>query len=135
MKRATALLALLLFALSTLMLAETVNMTPSPAVPSAQGDLNVEHDSNGNMVVTVHVKHLAQPSSLSPAKSAYIVWLQPQDQPAQPAGVLRVDKDLSGELKTSAPSKRFDVFVTAEDSPTAQQPNGEALLRGTVLPK
>jgi hypothetical protein len=58
-----------------------------------------------------------------------VVWIQPEGQSPSNAGVLRVNSELKGDFRTNTPSKRFDLFVTAEDSPTATSPGGTEIMR------
>jgi hypothetical protein len=132
MKRATLVIYACLISLTLLSWADDMNLRPSAAIPGAQGRLSVEHDSNGNSSIKIRVSHLAQPSSLSPPASNYVVWVQPEGKPAEPAGVLQVGKDLSGELTTTTPYQKFDVFITAESSPRPESPSGTEIMRGMV---
>jgi hypothetical protein len=109
-----------------------MNLRPSAAVPGAQGRLSVGHDSNGNSSIKIRVSHLAPPTSLSPPASNYVVWIQPEGKQAEPAGVLQVGKDRNGELTTTTPYMKFDIFITAEDSPRPEAPSGAEILRGMV---
>lgn len=106
-----------------------VQMQTSSSVPAAEGRAILDHDRNGNQRVTIKVKHLAKPENLSPAKEKYVVWIQPEGQDAQNAGVLRVNDDLEGEFRTATPFKKFDVFVTAEDGGTVSMPTGPEVMR------
>jgi len=47
-------------------------------------------------------------------------------------GQLRVNKNLDGELETTTASQQFDIFITAEDSISAQTPSGPRLMHATV---
>jgi len=50
-----------------------------------------------------------------------VVWARADGAgSAQNLGALHVDKDLDGTLKTVTPLRTFDVFITAESSPTAR---------------
>ena len=109
-----------------------VDLNPSSSVPAAMGHAEITHDKNGNTVVDLKVHHLAKPENLSPPESVYVVWFQPPGQPAQNQGMLRVDKDLNGEFKTTTPLKNFDVFVTAEPGPTVTAPTGPEIMRQHV---
>jgi hypothetical protein len=132
MKRATLVAFACLLSLALLSWADDMNLRPSAAVPGAQGRLNVEHDKNGNSSLKIQVSHLAQPSSLSPPATDYVVWIQPEGRAAEAAGVLQVGKDLNGELTTTTPYQKFDVFITAENSPHPEAPTGPEVMRGMV---
>ena len=134
MKRAT--LIVLAAALCVMLEAgcggKKVVMNPTTSVPAAQGHADIGHDSNGNTIVDLKVHHLAKPENLSPPGSVYIVWFQPQGQPAQNQGQLRVDNNLNGEFKTTTPLKNFDIVVTAEPGPTVTAPAGAEIMRQHV---
>jgi hypothetical protein len=106
-----------------------VDMKTSSTVPAAEGRAILEHDRNKNVQVTLEVRHLAKPQSLAPAKGTYVVWIQPEGQEANNVGVLRVNDELKGDFRTTTPYKKFDLFVTAEDSPTVSSPSGTEIMR------
>ena len=109
-----------------------VEMTPATSVPAAQGHADISHDHNGNTIVDLKVHHLAKPENLSPPGSVYVVWFQPNGQPAQNQGQLRVDGNLNGEFKTTTPLKNFDIVVTSEPGPTVTAPSGAEIMRQHV---
>jgi hypothetical protein len=106
-----------------------VEMKTSSTVPAAEGRAILDHDRNKNVQVTLEVRHLAKPQSLAPAKDTYVVWIQPEGQEANNVGVLRVNDELKGDFRTTTPYKKFDLFVTAEDSPTVSSPSGTEIMR------
>ena len=134
MKRATLIMAIAaLFAMMELGCGgKKVTMNPANSVPAAQGHADISHDSNGNTVVDLKVHHLAKPEMLTPPGSVYVVWFQPNGQPAQNEGQLRVDGNLNGEFKTTTPLKNFDIIVTAEPGPTVTSPTGSEIMRQHV---
>lgn len=109
-----------------------VQMTNAPSVPGATGVINIGKDSNGNTKLQIQVKYLAQPSSLTPAKTAYVVWIQASGHEAKDQGVLKVGTDRSGTFETVTPYDEFVVFVTAENSPQPAAPSGEKVLTANV---
>jgi hypothetical protein len=78
------------------------------------------------------VEHLAPPSNLQPAKQVYVVWVQAPGQQPENKGVLKVNENLEGSIKMITPYKSFDVFVTAEDTPSVTQPSTMEMLRGSI---
>jgi hypothetical protein len=106
-----------------------VEMKTSSSVPAAEARAILDHDRNKNVRVTLEVRHLAKPQSLAPAKDTYVVWIQPEGQEANNVGVLRVNDELKGDFRTTTPYKKFDLFVTAEDSPTVSSPSGTEIMR------
>lgn len=125
-----ALLPLLLFALTCA--AKTYRLTADPSVPAASGKLDVSHDHNGNTKLQLSVDHLAKPANLTPAKSVYVVWIQPNGEEPKNLGELTVGDHLKGEFGGVTPSKSFDLFVTAEDNGQASSPTGTQLLKTRV---
>jgi hypothetical protein len=111
------------------------DMKTSSNVPAAQGRATIEHDRNKNVKVTLEVEHLAKPQSLAPAKGTYVVWIQPEGQEPNNVGVLRVNDELKGDFRTTTPYKKFDLFVTAEDSPTVSSPSGTEIMRQQLQDK
>jgi hypothetical protein len=107
-------------------------MQTSDNMPAAQGEAEVGHDKNGNQEVKLTVRHLAKPETLTPPKQAYVVWVQPSGEQPKNSGVLRIDSELKGEFRTNTPYKKFDLFVTAEDSPTATSPSGPEVMRQQI---
>ena len=134
MKTRVFSMLVLLLALSTLVWADDdFKLTAGPMVPAAQGKVSIDHDRNGNDVVKMSVKHMAQPSALTPAKVNYVVWIQARGKDPENHGILRINEnDAAASFSTTTPYKTFDVFVTAEDTPNPTSPGGPEVLRGTV---
>jgi len=107
-------------------------LTNTGAAPAAMGKVITDNDRNGNTGVEVEVKHMAAPQSLSPAKTAYVVWVQPKGKEAEVLGFLRVNEDLEGSLRATTTYKDFDIFITAEDTTKPTVPSGMVILKGAV---
>jgi hypothetical protein len=75
---------------------------------------------------------MAMPQALTPARQAYLVWVQPRGKEPELLGVLRVNDELEGSLTASTPNKDFDILITAEDKPNPEVPSGMVVLKGTV---
>jgi len=112
--------------------AKQVRLTPSSYTPAAMGTAKLTEDKNGNTVVNLKVEHLAQPSSLSPPRATYVVWIQAPGGSAVNQGQLQVDSDLKGEFRSPTSYKTFDLFVTAEDSASVTYPGDTKVLWQTV---
>jgi hypothetical protein len=123
--------ALLFFA--AISQAKDVQLVGDPSVPAAKGQVNTSKDKNGNVRVKVIVRHLAKPTSLTPAKQAYVVWVQGKAAEPEKVGMLQVNNNLEGSLEGTTPQKEFDIFITAENDPSVQVPTGTRLLHGTVV--
>ncbi len=128
---------LALFCLVSFLLAATAwgredRLNNTGITPAAEGKVNTDKDRNGNTGVEVQVKHLAKPESLTPAKQAYVVWVQPRGGDPALLGALRVNENLEGSLKAATPHKDFEIFVTAEENVKPAAPSTMVLLKGTV---
>ncbi len=131
-KRRLLGLTIVMVFLATTLWAREDKLTNTGMAPAAQGKVITGNDRNGNTEIDVQVKHMATPQSLTPARQAYLVWVQPHGQPAQLLGTLRVNEGLEGSLKASTPYKDFDIFVTAEDQPKPDTPSSTVILKGSV---
>jgi hypothetical protein len=109
-------------------------LAAAPSVPAARGDVDVDHDKNGNTRFKIKVQHLATPGALTPPRAAYIVWLRERDGNASPQGQLRVDKKLNGSFEGVTPAKNFDLFITAEQETAPKAPTGDQILSATIQP-
>jgi hypothetical protein len=109
-----------------------IHLTPAGSVPAASAVAKVSQDDNGNTIVDLKVKHLAKPENLNPAKSVYMVWIQPHGAAPIKQGQLQVNDNLEGELKTPTTYKSFEIFVTAEDSAAVNSPSGQEVLRQDI---
>jgi hypothetical protein len=109
-------------------------LTAATIVPGAQGTVEIGKDKNGNTELKITVEHLAKPESLTPAKVAYVVWLQEKGADTENEGQLKVNKKLQATFKTVTPRKAFDVFITGEEDPHVKSPSGLEVLRATVQP-
>ena len=104
-------------------------LNTSPTIPAAQGIVNLEKAKNNNTSIDLVVKHLAEPRKLTPPANVYVVWVRgSKDAAPQNVGALTVNKNLTGELKTTTPLAAFDLFITAEESGQVQKSSGQQLL-------
>jgi hypothetical protein len=109
-----------------------VELLAGPSNPAARCTVHLHVGDNGNTEMDIKAESLAAPSALTPPKNAYVVWVQPPDSDPQNMGQITPDKDQKAELKTVTPSKRFKVFVTAEDQAQVKTPEGQTILSGEV---
>jgi hypothetical protein len=130
--RHVALFVILSFLLTVLAWGREDKLANTGAAPAAMGKVITDNDRNGNTGVEVEVKHMAAPQSLTPAKSTYIVWIQPRGKDPEVLGMLRVNSDLEGSLRASTPYKDFDIFITAEDNLKPPSPSSMVILKGSV---
>ncbi len=127
-----ALLVILSFVLTIVAWGREDRLTNTGATPAAMGKVITSNDRNSNTEVEVQVKHMATPQSLTPAKTSYLVWVQPRGKDPELLGALRVNEDLEGSLKATTPYKDFDIFITAEDNMKPDVPASMVILKGTV---
>ncbi len=108
-------------------------MRASSSVPAAAGIVKVQRDKDsGNTKLDIRVWHLANPSRLTPSATNYIVWVRPRDGAAVKQGAIRADKNQKGEVKLVTMAKDFEVFITAEQSESADVPSDFQVLRADV---
>ena len=120
--------------LSGVAAAKKYPLTADRSVPAARGRVDVGKDKNGNTKVEMEVEHLAGPESLTPPKTAYVVWFPERGSDASNQGTLKPNKDLKANFKSVTPMKSFDVIVSAESDPNAKTPSGTEVLRASVQP-
>lgn len=132
MKRALVLSMALALPLAACGGPAPIQMLNAPQTPAAQGTVVARPAENGNVKLTVEVKHLAPPERVSPTAKVYVVWVQPQSGPPQNVGGLRVDQNLSGRLETVTVHQSFEVYITAEEQPAATLPTGPRTLTAVV---
>src|SRR3954464_2753020 len=119
----------LAFALSAFSWAEDLHMkNVSTNQPAADAQLTHQKDDNGNVKVKIHFYHLAKPDSLTPAKDACVIWIEPNGQPPQNMGAVKVNDNLESEFQTRTPFNVFKVYVTAEEGPSVTTPSGAPTL-------
>lgn len=112
---------------------KTYHMTADKSVPAANGTVRAKvGKDNGNTQLEIKVKNLARPTSLTPSANVYVVWARPRNGDAEKEGVIRVDNNLSGELKATTTLKDFEIFITAEQSESVSAPSGTEILRANV---
>ena len=75
----------------------------------------------------------APPEKVSSEATTYVVWVRPgAGGRSQNLGALKVDGDLRGTLSTVTPMRSFDLFITAERSPTVSLPSARNLLSASI---
>jgi len=130
--RTITLFLLFSFLLATAAWGREDKLTNTGTAPAAEGKIITDNDRNGNTGIEIHVKHMATPQSLTPARQTYLVWVQPRGKDPELLGALRVNSDLEGSLKAATTYKNFEVFITAEDSMKPDTPSSNVILKGTV---
>jgi hypothetical protein len=134
MNRRIAICAFIVSLSVGLAVASEVRLTSDPSTPAAVGKAHLNKEKNGNLKLKVEVYHLAKPSALTPARQTYVVWTQARGKDPQNLGVLKVNGKLEGNFEDTVANQDFDIFITAEDSASAQIPSEPKLLKGTIQP-
>jgi hypothetical protein len=111
---------------------QTWTLNTSDSVQTATGKVLVGTEKDGNTKVKVQVQHLAPPATVAEDSAAYVVWLKPAGGDPQNVGVLKVGKDLKGELETRTPFKQFQVIVTAEPVSNVRTPQGPPVMNQEI---
>ncbi|MEZ4293953.1 MAG: hypothetical protein R3B70_03170 [Polyangiaceae bacterium] len=112
--------------------AQMVPMVSGPQTPAAMGTVTFKPTENGNLEVSVSVRHLAYPERVAPGAVAYVVWIQPHGGAPQNVGALVVRDDLTGQLTTVTPHQAFELYITAENDPAASAPRGPRVLTSVI---
>lgn len=102
---------------------QTWNLSTSPRVPAATGQVSVQTGKDGNQTVDINVQRLAAPERVFQGASTYVVWLIAPNSPPANIGVLPLDQNLKGSLQTKTPFKAFQVEVTAEPTAFVTRPS------------
>lgn len=112
---------------------QTTSLTAAEGAPASQGTAKASLDDNGNTVLAVEVKHLAPPDRISKGAAFYVVWAKPTDGgPVQNLGMLQVNEDRKGDLKTKTPLRDFTVLVTPESSGSVSSPSSASVMSSEV---
>lgn len=100
--------------------AKKMSFERSPVVPGADGKVAVKKDNNDNYVITVNTVNLPASKTLTPARDAYVVWMEDEDKNVKKLGQIKpttglLSKAYKGELKATSTSRPRKIFITAED--------------------
>lgn len=106
----------------------------SSVVPAAEGSVKVKKDNNNNYNIDLSVVRLAEPSRLTPPKTAYVVWMETGANGVKNIGNLKtssgfMSKTLTSSLETVTSFKPTGFFITAEDNEAVQNPGQVIVLR------
>lgn len=133
MKTSNLIVFGLLLALLASSCSKTISFSSSTIVPAATGQVKIKKDKNRNYGITVDVLNLAEPKMLSPAREAYIVWMEAGRDPVKKLGQIYpssglFSKALKGSLKATSIEEPNLVFITAENNTDVQYPSGDVIL-------
>ena len=124
----------LFFAIMFHSCASKYSFTTSQVVPAAEGSVKVKKDNNNNYKIDLNVKRLANSKRLTPSREMYIVWMETELNGTRNIGQLTTSSGLLSDilkssLETVTTYKPTGFFITAEDNATAQNPEGQVVLR------
>lgn len=109
------------------------NFLVSTEVPAAQGEVKVSKSKHNNFEIKINILHLAEPERLKPPKSVYVVWIETENNLTKNLGQIEsssgfLSKKLKVSFKTESPFNPVKVYITAEDVPNIEYPQGEVIL-------
>jgi hypothetical protein len=113
-----------------------LSCTPKIAFQSSsEGSLKVKRDNNSNYVIQMELLNLADPQRLQPAKQAYVVWMETEQQAAKNIGQVNnssgfLSSRLKASFETVSSVKPTKIFITAEDDAAVQYPGTQILTTG-----
>lgn len=125
--KSIALICLFVFTMSAC--STSMNFLTSSIVPAASGSIRTSKDKNDNYTLSVDVRNLAEPKNLTPAKEAYIVWMEDGRNAVKKLGqIIPSSKSLKGSLSATSVTEPTRIFITAEDGIERQNPEGQIIL-------
>lgn len=109
------------------------NFLVSSEVPAAEGDVKISKSKFNNFEIKINILHLAEPERLKPPKAAYVVWIETENNLTKNLGQIEsssgfLSKKLKISFKTVSPFNPVKVYITAEDRPNIQYPQGIVVL-------
>lgn len=129
MKTLNSIAIILISALTLTACSTKMSFLNSTVAPAATGDVKVRKDKNDNYNINVHVRNLAEPKQLTPAKETYIVWMESDRESVKKLGQIKPSsRALTGSLTATDIGKPTNVFITAEDNADVQYPDGQTVL-------
>jgi hypothetical protein len=107
--------------------------TKSVVVPSASGWVKVKKDHNRNYNINLSVRDLPDPEKLVPPREYYIVWNQTDRNGIMNIGQLNTSRSMwargyKASMSTASSYKPRRIFISAEDSKTANGPGTQVVL-------
>ncbi len=113
--------------------AKKISFLTSSVVPAAQGYVKVKKDNNKNYAVSVHLTDLAEVGRLQPAKQAYVVWMETNEEASKNIGQIKsstsfLSKQLKASFETVSSIRPIKIFITAEDDASTQYPSTQVVL-------
>lgn len=107
----------------------SMNFLASSAVPAATGKVQIKRDKNENYLIKITVQNLAPANRLSPPQRTYIAWIESGRNSIKKLGLLEPrSKNLDATLTATVVDSPSRIFITAENSPEIEYPNGTEVL-------
>jgi hypothetical protein len=105
----------------------------STVVPGAGGFVKVKKDNNNNYAIRIELSNLAEPKKLEPAKKAYVVWMETNEEVTKNIGQINsstslLSKRMTADFETVSSIKPTKIFITAEDDAAIQYPGTQVIL-------
>ncbi len=113
--------------------AKKIHFSKSSVVPGAEGTVKIKKDKNKNYNVNISIANLAEPDDLTPARSAYVVWMETDQNSVKNIGQIKSSKKLfskalKASISTVTPHYPTKFFITAENNGDISYPEGETVL-------
>jgi len=126
-----AIIAILIIGLNSC--AKKIHFSKSAVVPAAQGTVKIKKDKNKNYNVSISIANLAEPGDLTPSRSAYVVWMETDQNRVRNIGQIKSSKKLfskalKASISTVTPLYPTKFFITAENDGDISYPEGETVL-------
>ncbi len=112
--------------------AETTRFPVSSLAPAAEIKAKTKVDNNNNNVITVEARNLASPERIDPSSTAYVLWIETNDNQIKNLGQLINENAETATLTTITPFDFKELFITAESSGSVNTPSGTEISRVAV---
>lgn len=121
------------FCLTSCSSTKQVPFNTSTVVPGAEGTVKVKKDKNNNYLINVYIEHLADSKKLTPARNAYVVWLETKENGTKNIGQIHssssmFSKTKKASIETISTFKPVRVFISAEDNASIEAPGTMVIL-------
>jgi hypothetical protein len=112
--------------------AETTRFPISSLAPAAEIKAKTKVDNNNNNVITVEARNLASPERIDPSSTAYVLWIETDDNQIRNLGQLINENAETATLTTITPYDFKEMFITAEARGNVSTPSGTEISRVAV---
>lgn len=110
-----------------------IGFVNSGTVPAARGFVKIKKDKNHNYGIQVELDNLAEVERLQPARNAYVVWMETNEEAVKNIGQIKsstgmLTSKLNASFHTVSALKPTKIFITAEEDAGAKYPANPVLL-------